>query len=125
MNSRLKDKEIEELIMKYYNELHNIEAYESKIRYYNENRDKIKSNVLPEIRHIQEAIAEKKYRNKYLEEILGRLNDEEKKYIELKYKRKLSVIQIESEMFIKERSYYRIRRRILNYLNDMVMKELN
>lgn len=117
MSSRMQDKKIENIIVMYYNDMQNIEAYESKIRYYNENKNRIKRDLTREIEDIKEVVSELEFKNKHLEEIIKGLTDEEKKYLELKYKRKLSVTQIESKLYIKERSYYRIRKKILNYLD--------
>lgn len=118
MNSRMHDKKIEKIVIMYYNDLQNIEAYESKIRYYNENKQRIKRDFTSEIEDINEMVSEIRFKNKHLEEIINGLTEEEKKYIELKYKRKLSVTQIQDKMYIKDRSYYRIRKRILNYLDS-------
>lgn len=117
MSSRVQDKKIQNIIVMYYNDMQNIEAYESKIRYYNENKHRIKHDFTTEIENIKEIVAELKFKNKHLEEIINGLTEEDKKYLELKYKRKLSVTQIESKLYIKERSYYRIRKKILNYLD--------
>lgn len=118
MSSRVQDKKIENIIAMYYNDMQNIEAYESKIRYYNENKNRMKRDFTMEIENIKEVVSELKFKNKHLEEIIKSLTEEEKKYLELKYKRKLSVTQIESKLYIKERSYYRIRKKILNYLDS-------
>lgn len=118
MSSRVQDKKIENIIVMYYNDMQNIEAYESKIRYYNENKNRIKRDFTKEIENIKEVISELKFKNKHLEEIINGLVEEDRKYLELKYKRKLSVTQIESKLYIKERSYYRIRKKILNYLDS-------
>lgn len=118
MSSRVQDKKIENIIVMYYNDMQNIEAYESKIRYYNENKNRIKHDFTTEIENIKEVVSELKFKNKHLEEIINGLAEEDKKYLELKYRRKLSVTQIESKLYIKERSYYRIRKKILNYLDS-------
>lgn len=120
MSSRIHDKKIENIVISYYNDIHNIEAYESKIKYYNENKHRIKHDFSYEIDNIKEIVSELKFKNKHLEEIINGLTLEEKKYLELKYKCKLSVTQIENKMYIKERSYYRIRKKILNYLDSVL-----
>lgn len=117
MNSRNQDKKIENIIIAYYNDLSNIEAYESKIRYYNENKHMINCDIMQQIEDIKKIIIEIKFKNKYLEEIINGLTSEEKKYLQLKYRSKLNVKQIENRLRIKERSYYRLRKRILDYLS--------
>ncbi|MFL0251537.1 sigma-70 family RNA polymerase sigma factor [Clostridium neuense] len=120
MSSRIHDKKIESVVITYYNDIQNIEAYESKIKYYNDNKYRIKHDFSNEIDDIKQIISELRFKNKHLEEIINSLTFEEKKYLELKYKRKLSVTQIENQMYIKERSYYRIRKKILNYLDSVL-----
>lgn len=120
MEKRVQDKKIEKAIIKYYNEMRNILAYQSKIKYYNENKNKIKINVESEISAIEQKIAEIKFKNKHMEEIINGLDDDEREYVRLKYERKLSVTQIQSKLFIKERSYYRIRKKVLEYLSEVL-----
>lgn len=120
MSSRLQDKKIENIIIRYYDDMQNIEAYESKIRYYNENKHRIKRDFTGEIENIKEIVSELKFKNKHLEEIINGFPVVDKKYLELKYKCKLNITQIENKLQIKERSYYRIRKKILNYLNAML-----
>ncbi|MCD2345133.1 sigma-70 family RNA polymerase sigma factor [Clostridium guangxiense] len=118
MSSRIKDKKIENIVSMYYADMQNAEAYESKVRYYNENKHRMKRDFTKEIQDIKEIVSEIRFKNKHLEEIINSLAPEEKKYVELKYKCKFSVTQIEDKMYIKDRSYYRIRKKILNHLDS-------
>lgn len=120
MGNKIQDKKIEQAIIKYYIEVHNMLAYQSKLKYYNENKNKIRIDAEAEIAEIERKIAEIKFRNKHFEEIIDGLEDEEKTYVSLKYECKLSVTQIQDRMFIKERSYYRIRKKLLNYLSEVL-----
>lgn len=120
MSSRLQDKKIENIIIMYYNDIQNIEAYESKIRYYNENKHRIKRDFTGEIENIKEIVSEIRFKNKHLEEIINGFPAGDKKYLELKYKHKLTITQIKNRLNIKERNYYRIRKKILNYFNSML-----
>ncbi|WP_234120202.1 DUF1492 domain-containing protein [Clostridium hydrogenum] len=120
MGNKIQDKKIEKAIIKYYIELHNMLAYQSKLKYYNENKNKIRIDAEAEIAEIERKIAEIKFKNKHFEEIIDGLEDEEKTYVSLKYECKLSVTQIQDRMFIKERSYYRIRKKLLNYLSEVL-----
>lgn len=120
MGNKIQDKKIEQAIIRYYIEMHNMLAYQSKLKYYNENKNKIRIDAEAEIAEIERKIAEIKFRNKHFEEIIDGLEDEEKTYVSLKYECKLSVTQIQDRMFIKERSYYRIRKKLLNYLSEVL-----
>lgn len=120
MGNKIQDKKIEKAIIKYYIELHNMLAYQSKLKYYNENKNKIRIDAEAEIAEIERKIAEIKFKNKHFEEIIDGLEDEEKTYVSLKYECKLSATQIQDRMFIKERSYYRIRKKLLNYLSEVL-----
>lgn len=120
MGNKIQDKKIEQAIIKYYIQMHNMLAYQSKLKYYNENKNKIRIDAEAEIAEIERKIAEIKFKNKHFEEIIDGLEDEEKTYVSLKYECKLSATQIQDRMFIKERSYYRIRKKLLNYLSEVL-----
>lgn len=125
MKKSFEDKKVENILRAYYEDQLNVQAYQSKLNYYDQYKSIINENINyeKEVESIKRKIAEINFKNKYLEQIIKNLTDDEQKYIECKYKRKLSVIEIQDEMFIKERTYYRIRKTVINHLKSLLVIE--
>lgn len=125
MKKSFEDKKVENILRAYYEDQLNVQAYQSKLNYYDQYKSIINENInyQKEVESIKRKIAEINFKNKYLEQIIKNLTDDEQKYIECKYRRKLSVIEIQDEMFIKERTYYRIRKTVINHLKSLLVIE--
>ncbi|MCR3760196.1 hypothetical protein [Clostridium felsineum] len=123
MKKSLEDKKVEQILKSYYEDKINIQAYNSKLSYYNQYKNMISNNEHgKEIQNIKGKIAEMNFKNKYLEQIIINLTLDEQKYIELKYKKNFSVIEIQDKMFIKERTYYRLRKKVINHLKKLLLQ---
>ncbi|AAK80013.1 DNA-directed RNA polymerase specialized sigma subunit [Clostridium acetobutylicum] len=123
MRKSLEDKKVEQVLKEYYEDKINVQAYNSKLSYYNQYR-----NIIRDTKHEQEIegikgkIAEINFKNKYLEQIITNLTLDEQKYIELKYRKNFSVIEIQDAMFIKERTYYRLRKKVIDHLKNLLLE---
>lgn len=122
------DKKIEDRMRAYYNDLQIIKTLEEKLKFLNlssENKDNILNSlskeISEEIKETKGKIFKIKFKNKHIELFLDKLTEEEKAYLELRYKEKLKANEIMSRLYMVERTYYKMRRKIINKLKDLLI----
>lgn len=115
-------KSIEERVIEYFKDLKKIEVYESKLNYYKENSSILVGEKYEnEIVSIKKKIAEMKFKDKLIEEEINNFSEEEKELLKLKYVNKLSTVKICRELYMCNKTYYKIKKNIFKQLSSIVL----
>jgi len=121
-------KNVESRIVKYFNDMRELESYQSQLQYYKENmsifntcsKDKM-DKINNEIDNTKLKIAEIKFKNKSIEEMINSFTEEEKEYLKLRYKEKLTVVGVRNALYMCEKTYYKTKRNIIGKLSSVVL----
>lgn len=121
-------KNVENRIIEYFNDMRELDSYQSQLHYYQDNisifsscsKDKI-DKINNEIANTKLKIAEIKFKNKSIEEMINSFTEEEKEYVKLRYKEKLTVVGVRNALYMCEKTYYKTKRNIIGKLSPVVL----
>lgn len=122
------DKLVEDKLVEYFNMVEEVDSYKSKLKYYEENVNILnKSNnrdskINNEITDTKLKIVEIEFKNKHIENFINSsLTKEEKEFIELRYRKKLTVVGVRNKLYMCEKTYYKTKKEILEKLKVVVL----
>ncbi|PJI06593.1 MULTISPECIES: hypothetical protein [Clostridium] len=124
------DKLVEDKLVEYFNTLEELDSYKSKLKYYEENINilnianvkKDSTDIKNEINKVKLKIVENEFKYKHIENFINSsLTKEEKEFIELRYRKKLTVIGVRSKLYMCEKTYYKVKKEILEKLKVVVL----
>lgn len=115
-------KSVEERVVEYFKDLKKIQIYESKLKYYKENSSILVGEKYEiEIVNVKKKIAELEFKDKLIEEEINNFSEEEKELLKLKYVKNLSTVKICRELYMCNKTYYKVKKNIFKQLSSVVL----
>ena len=124
------DKLVESKLIEYFNMLEELNSYKMKLQYYEENANILNTanvkndsmDIKDEINKVKLKVVEIEFKNKHIENFINSsLTKEEKEFIKLRYKEKLTVVGVRNTLYMCEKTYYKVKKEILEKLRAVVL----